>query len=127
VISVTRDFGGIAEDMLVETPGEHQRRTPRYKLDLRTKVIYRRNGLNQSALARGQDVSEGGMAMFVPLDFRKDDPLEVEFTLPQSRLPLRLHAVVRNSDGHRYGLEFLDLTDAQKQEITRMCEAMVRA
>lgn len=124
---VTQDFGGIAEDMLVETPAEYQRRTPRYKLDLRAKVIYRRNGLNQSALARGQDVSEGGMSMFVPIDFLKDDALEVEFTLPQSRLPLRVRAVVRNSDGHRYGLEFLDLSDAQRQEITRMCEAMVRA
>ncbi len=66
------------------------------------------------------------MAMFIPIDFRKDDAIEVEFTLPHSRLPLRVHAVVRNSDGHRYGLEFLDLTDAQKQEIVRLCEAMVR-
>lgn len=113
--------------MMVESPAEQQRRSPRYKLDLRTKIVYRRNGLNQSAMARGQDVSEGGMAMFVPIDFRKDDAFEVEFTLPHSRLPLRIQAVVRNTDGHRYGLEFLNLTEAQKQEIVRMCEMMVRA
>ena len=112
--------------MPVETPAEQQRRTPRYKLDLRAKIVYRRNGLNQSAIARGQDVSEGGMAMFVPIEFGKDDAIEVEFTLPQSRLPLRVHAVVRNRDGHRYGLEFVNLTDLQKQEIVRMCESMVR-
>jgi c-di-GMP-binding flagellar brake protein YcgR len=127
VISVTRDFSGIAEYKIVETPAPYQRRTPRYKLDLRAKIVYRRNGLNQSALARGQDVSEGGMSMFVPIEFRKDDALEVEFTLPHSRLPLRVHAVVRNTEGHRYGVEFLNVSDAQKQEITRMCEAMVRA
>ena len=112
--------------MLVESPAEQQRRTPRYKLDLRAKIVYRRNGLNQSAIARGQDVSEGGMAMFVPIEFGKDDALEVEFTLPQSRLPLRVHAIVRNRDAHRYGLEFVNLTDGQKQEIVRMCEAMAR-
>ncbi len=126
MIYITLDFGGIAEYMHVETPAEHQRRTPRYKLDLRAKVVYRRNGLNQSAIAHGQDVSEGGMAMFVPIDFGKDDAIEVEFTLPHSRLPLRVHAVVRNRDGHRYGLEFVNLTDVQRQEIVRMCEAMVR-
>ncbi len=123
---VTRDLQKIAEDMTVEDSAQ-QRRTPRYRLDLRAKVIYRRNGLNQSAMARGQDVSEGGMAMFVPLDFRKDDALEVEFTLPHSRLPLRVHAIVRNTDGHRYGLEFLNLTDPQKHEIVRMCETMMQA
>ncbi len=112
--------------MIVEDSAQ-QRRTPRYKVDLRTKIVYRRNGLNQSAMARGQDVSEGGMAMFVPIDFRREDLLEVEFTLPHSRLPMRIHAVVRNTEGHRYGLEFLNLTDVQKQEIVRMCEAMVRA
>ena len=126
MIFVTRDFLKIAEDRAVESSAQ-QRRSPRYRLDLRTKIVYRRNGLNQSALGRGQDVSESGMAMFVPLDFRKDDALEVEFTLPHSRLPLRIQAIVRNTDGHRYGLEFLNLTDAQKQEIIRMCEAMVRA
>lgn len=126
MIYVTLDFAGIADDMPVESPTEQQRRTPRYKLDLRAKIVYRRNGLNQSAIARGQDVSEGGMAMFVPIEFGKDDAIEVEFTLPQSRLPLRIQAVVRNRDGHRYGVEFLKLTDAQKQEIIRMCETMAR-
>lgn len=126
VIYVTRVFPGIAEDMRVESSAEQPRRTPRYKLDLRAKIVYRRNGLNQSAMARGQDVSDGGMAMFVPIDFHKDDTIEVEFTLPHSRLPLRIQAVVRNKDGHRYGVEFLNLGEAQKQEIIRMCEAMIR-
>ena len=126
MIIVTLYFLPIVEDMIVQSSDEQQRRTTRYRLDLRAKIVYRRNGLNQSAMARGQDVSEGGMAMFVPLEFRQEDALEVEFTLPQSRLPLRVHAIVRNRDGHRYGLEFLNLTEAQKQEIVRMCEAMVR-
>ena len=111
----------------MQSPAESQRRSARYKLDLRGKIVYRRNGLNQSAMARGQDLSEGGMAMFVPIDFHQEDTLEVEFTLPHSRLPLRIQAIVRNKDGHHYGLEFLNLTEAQKQEIIRMCERMVRA
>ncbi len=117
----------IVEDMFVQSPDEQQRRATRYRLDLRAKIVYRRNGLNQSAIARGQDVSEGGMAMFVPIEFHKEDTLEVEFTLPQSRLPLRVQAVVRNRDGHQYGIEFLNLTETQKQEIIRMCESMMRS
>lgn len=127
MIFVTLVSVSIAEDIPVEEGSEQQRKLPRYRVDVRAKVIYRRNGLNQSAIARGQDVSAGGMAMFVPIELRKEDALEIEFTLPHSRLPLRIRAVVRNADGHRYGLEFLNLADAQKQEITRMCETLMLA
>ncbi|MGE5112367.1 MAG: PilZ domain-containing protein [Acidobacteriaceae bacterium] len=125
MIFITLVSVSIAEDIAVEEGSEQQRKLPRYRVDVRAKVIYRRNGLNQSAIARGQDVSAGGMAMFVPIELRKEDALEIEFTLPHSRLPLRVRAMVRNSDGHRYGLEFLNLTDVQKQEITRMCETLM--
>jgi hypothetical protein len=44
--------------------------------------------------------------------------------LPYSREALSLVAIVRNRSGFRYGMEFKDTTDAQRQTILRTCSAL---
>lgn len=100
------------------------RRWKRYKVDLRVKVTYTTEGAKQLAHGRGQDVSEGGMALFVPVELTTTDIVEIEFTLPYSSTSLRLKAGVRNRTGFRYGMEFLGMSEAQRQAIRRLCEAM---
>ncbi len=100
------------------------RRWKRYKVDLRVKVAYSRDGAKLVAHGRGQDVSEGGMALFVPVELEMTDIIEIDFTLPYSSTALRLKAGLRNRTGFRYGIEFLGMTENQKQSIRRLCEAM---
>ncbi len=104
--------------------GRELRRTPRYNVDVRLRLIVAKNGRNVVVHGRGNDIGENGMALFVPYDLEVDQRLEVEFTLPYSRQPLRLRIAVRNRTGYRYGVEFLSLTAPQKDEILRLCKAL---
>ncbi len=104
--------------------GRELRRTPRYNVDVRLRLIVAKGDKNAVVHGRGNDISENGMALFVPHDLELDQTLEVEFTLPYSRQPLRLRIAVRNRTGYRYGVEFQSLTVPQKEEILRLCKAL---
>jgi hypothetical protein len=45
----------------------------------------------------------------------------LEFTLPLSRQPTRLRAIVRYKNGFQYGLEFLAMDATQREAIRRAC------
>ncbi len=104
--------------------GRDLRRSPRYQVDVRLRLIVAKDGKNVVVHGRGNDISENGMAMFVAHELALEQRLEVEFTLPYSRQPLRVRIVVRNRNGYRYGVEFLTLSPPQKEEISRLCKAL---
>lgn len=104
--------------------GRELRRSPRYSVDVRLRLIISKGGKNQVVHGRGNDISENGMAMFVACELEINQRLEVEFTLPYSRQPLRVGIAVRNRNGYRYGVEFLTLNAPQKEEISRLCKAL---
>ena len=99
-----------------------QRGSSRHKVDIRLKVIARSGGKNLAIFARASDLSEGGLALFIPADLVVGDTVELEFKLPQSRLPLRIKAAVRRRDNFRYGIEFITLSGAQRDDIKRLCD-----
>jgi hypothetical protein len=71
-------------------------------------------------LGRGHDLGAGGMAIYVPLELATGTLVSLSFQLPYSRMILGVRARVRNSEGFRYGVEFVDLTLAELQEIKRI-------
>jgi hypothetical protein len=104
--------------------GREQRRSPRYNVDVRLRLIVAKSGKSQVVHGRGNDISENGMALFVAHEMEVGQRLEVEFTLPYSRQPLRVGIAVRNRNGYRYGVEFLTLSVPQRDEILRLCKAL---
>ncbi len=104
--------------------GRDLRRSPRYSVDVRLKLVVAKDGKNVMVHGRGNDISENGMAMFVAHELSIEQILEVEFTLPYSRQPLRVRIAVRNRNGYRYGVEFMTLSAPQKDEIARLCKAL---
>ena len=104
--------------------GRDLRRNPRYKLDVRVRLIIRKDKGNHVVHGRGTDISETGMAVFVPHDMAVEDRAELEFTLPYSRQPQRVVVNVRNRSGYRYGVEFMTLSLPQRDEITKICKAL---
>ena len=104
--------------------GRDLRRNPRYKLDVRVRLIIHNGNGNQVVHGRGTDISETGMAIFVPHNMSADDRAEIEFTLPYSRQPQRVVINVRNRSGYRYGVEFMTLSMPQRDEITKICKAL---
>lgn len=104
--------------------GRELRRSPRYNVDVRLRLIVAKDGKSAVVHGRGNDISEDGLALFVAHDFEVGQRVEVEFTLPYSRQPLRVWIAIRNRNGYRYGVEFLNLSQPQRLEIARLCKAL---
>jgi hypothetical protein len=64
------------------------------------------------------------MAIYVPAELSVGTSVNISFQLPHSRMVLGIRAIVRNSDGFRYGVEFVDLTSAEAEEINRIANMM---
>lgn len=73
---------------------------------------------------RGNELGQGGMAIFVDADLQIGAILEVELPVLSSAQPLKAKAQVRNSNGHRYGLQFFDLSPEQVQQLVQLCELL---
>jgi hypothetical protein len=100
------------------------RRNPRYQVDVRIRIIVSKAGKKQIIHGRGNDISETGMALFAPSELLLEERVEIEFTLPYSRQPLLIGAVIRNRTGYRYGAEFFTLSTPQRAEIGRLCKTL---
>jgi hypothetical protein len=61
------------------------------------------------------DISEGGLGATVAVPLQLGTEVGLEFAIPISPEPLRLNAVVRYTNGFRFGFEFLKLTPEQRQ------------
>ena len=97
------------------------RRWSRYKVEVRVKVVLPNRG---AIYGQGSDISEGGMALFLPTELENGQTIVSELLLPYCREKALLRGVVRNRAGFRYGIEFLKLTDHEKLLIERVCKAL---
>lgn len=68
---------------------------------------------------RASDVSEGGVLVFAGLELKTCDEVAIEFTPPFSAGPVRARAIVRHRRGYNYGIEFLQETEADKEQTER--------
>jgi c-di-GMP-binding flagellar brake protein YcgR len=73
---------------------------------------------------RGHDIGAGGMAIYVPSELPVGSSVNIAFQLPCSRMVLGVRAIIRNSNGFRYGVEFVDLTSAEAEEIKRIAKEL---
>ena len=90
-----------------------QRRWKRHKVEMRLKVFLKQDGPQKFTFAQGSDISEGGLAAYIPLELAQGESVEIEFIFPYSKSTVRVVAVVRNKNGFRYGMEYskIDPTD----------------
>jgi len=86
------------------SPLHNTRRWVRHEADLPVLVAAVGTRTRTPVPGRGTDISEGGMALYVGLESRPYDLVEIEF---HSSLNARLTGVIRNRSGYCYGLEFL--------------------
>lgn len=92
-----------------------ERRWPRYKVDLRLKVVLSHHGGRNFTFGQGSDVSEGGMAAYIPAELEVGEVVQIEVTLPYSTELVVVRAEVRNKNGFRYGLEYVLITPEHKE------------
>jgi c-di-GMP-binding flagellar brake protein YcgR len=97
------------------------RRWRRYRVEVRVKVVLANRG---AVYGQGSDISEGGMALFIPTELEPGQTIRAELTLPYCREKASLRGVIRNRDGFRYGVEFSVMSDHEKVLIQRVCHAL---
>jgi len=97
------------------------RRWQRYRVEVRVKVKLQNRG---AIYGQGSDISEGGMALFIPTELEVGQTINAELALPYCQEKVSLRGVVRNRSGFRYGVEFSILTDHEKVLIERVCHAL---
>ena len=98
------------------------RRWPRYKMELRLKVLVLENAKPTPVFGRSSSLSQGGMGAYIPCEIRVGAAVLLELTFPGSAKEVRISAVVRNVEGFRYGLEFEHLSDDIRAMIIKSCE-----
>ena len=74
--------------------------------------------------AHGRDLSEGGLGLYVPTELSLGDIALLEITVPYCQEKMLLKCVVRNREGFRYGLEFLQLSEHEQSLIRNSCRAL---
>ena len=102
------------------------RRWERFSVDIRLKASFKRNGMPLTVFGRGSDVSEGGMAAYIPSELTTGMSLELELSLPYvgGEKPIRIVAAVRNRNGFRYGLEYVAISQSDKTRLLGSLKAL---
>jgi len=102
------------------------RRWERYRIELRFKATMTKEGKRIVLFGQGTDVSEGGMAAYIPTDLAASDVVELELSLPYltGQQPFRIRALVRNRNGFRYGLEYTTLASADREMLLKCMRAL---
>ena len=106
--------------------GDPSRRWQRFHLEIRFKAFFDKAGKRITLFGQGTDVSEGGMAAYIPTELTVGDVVELELALPYltGQQPLRIKATVRNRNGFRYGLEYMMLAFADRQMLLKCLRAL---
>ena len=100
------------------------RRWARFQVEFRIKARFTKAGKGSTVFGQGSDLSEGGMSAYLAADFVLGEVLELEMTLPYAQRGIFVRASVRNRDGYRYGIEFLQMAPADKQLLQRSLKAL---
>lgn len=100
------------------------RRWPRFKVSLSMRLLIHSPAGIEHIYAHGRDISEAGMAVYVPTELHVGDSAALELTVPYSQERLLLTAVVRNREGFLYGIEFTNLGHQDRNAIANSCRAL---
>jgi PilZ domain-containing protein len=91
------------------------RRWQRYRLNLPIRLIFAHDGTTKIMSGRGNDISEGGVLVFAGMELKTGDEVSIEFTPPYSN-PVRARGLVRHRRGYNYGIEFLQESEADRDQ-----------
>jgi PilZ domain len=108
----------------VDNPAHPQRRFPRHKVDIRVRVTLPKPADPPVTYGRGNELGQGGMAIFINADLKVGEMLEVELPVLASARPLKLKAEIRNRDGFRYGMQFMDTSPEEVRQLIQLCQLL---
>lgn len=96
------------------------RRWKRHLLDIPIRVIVHTPERTKLYDGRGNELSEGGMAVTAGVELKVGREVAVEFTPPYTGIPIRVRGIVRNRTGYRYGMEFLTENAVETEQVNQL-------
>jgi PilZ domain len=102
----------------------NDRRYQRYEIDTQLQVTVL--GVEQPGAMQGRalNISEAGIAGVFVTAWDVGTPVQLEFSVPITRSPIKVGGLLRSHSGHRYGFEFVDLNPDQREMISRTCRTL---
>ena len=100
------------------------RRYPRYALDVRVKARMFQQNEYLSCWGRSTELGLDGIGATLTGEMNTGEIISLEVPLPLSTQTLKVRAIVRFRKGLRYGLEFLAVTEDQREMLRRVCELL---
>lgn len=111
-----------------KTPGYAvPRRFERVRLNLHIRVHRTAGHRTESFDGQAQDVSEGGLGAYIPADFTLSESVRIEAVLPFGKKPITFEAEVRDCNGFRFGFEFVNLPEADRDALRQALAAFAVA
>jgi len=105
-------------------PQAYVRRYPRFAVDARIQVRMFQGGEFRNCWGRSTELGQDGIGATLTGELETGEIVSLEIPLPLSPYPLKVRAIVRYSQGLRYGFEFLTLNESQRDMIRRVCEML---
>jgi|SRR5689334_4492492 len=105
-------------------PGQGVRRSARYRVNIPIKLFAVLQQRRCALQGRSHDLSEAGMAIYIPAELQVGQMVQIEFVLPNSSQRLGVTALVRDCSGFRCGVEFLSLTPTEQKALTDCCDKL---
>lgn len=105
-------------------PGAGVRRSKRFRVNFPIKLFTLVQQRRCVLQGRSHDLSEAGMAIYIPAELQVGQMVQMEFILPESSQRLGLTALVRDCSGFRCGVEFMSLTPAEQKALTDCCDKL---
>ncbi len=100
------------------------RRWPRYRIDVPVRVVVQKPDKTLIVNGRGMELNQGGLCIFVGLELRVGQRVDIEFTPPYNGQPLRARGTIRDRDGYKYGLEFLANSQEDKEQVQQIRQVL---
>lgn len=94
---------------------------------MRIEVSVFREGLTATRWGRTSELGEDGIGATLSGELQAGEVVSLEFPVPLPPHLMKVRAVVRYSDGLRCGLEFLVVTDEQRQMLRQVCVVLANA
>src|SRR5437588_10466730 len=96
--------------------GNDLRSSALHKINVHLKITTTLHGARKLIPAYALNLSDSGLSAFIPAELPPGHTVEIEFSLPRSQNVLA-RAVVRAINRFHYGLEFIKLEDAVKEQL----------
>lgn len=102
------------------------RGSDRRKINLHLKISTTVAGARKLIPGYARDISDSGLAAFIPAQLPLGHTLEIEFSLPRSSQNVMARAVVRAANKFHYGLEFIALEEAVKEQLRNIAQSFAQ-